>query len=183
MQTYYQPFCFVALVTTILCVLFDTFVSALGWEGNAVHETYDVIHHRFSHLDHIGKLPHLFSVGELHPRERMTPQYPHNFFQHPIYRTAENRRGEANNKAKVFVIHCAPQIKQKETKVPFRTQQTRSSVTALVGNFLQVQCIVENHDKGMPVQPVTCRNDDALAFSYSLCHGDSGGCTNANQKR
>jgi hypothetical protein len=34
---------------------------------------------------------------------------------------AANRWGDAKNKAKVFVTHPASQIKQKKTKIPFRT--------------------------------------------------------------
>jgi hypothetical protein len=64
----------VALVTAIHCILFDMFIGALGLEGNTVHETYDAIHHRFSHCHHISKFPHLFSVGNLHPCKWMTPQ-------------------------------------------------------------------------------------------------------------
>jgi hypothetical protein len=64
----------VAIVTSIHCVLFHTILGALHREGNTVHETYDVVHHRFPHPHHIGKFPHLFSVGKFHPREWMTPQ-------------------------------------------------------------------------------------------------------------
>jgi hypothetical protein len=110
----------VAIVTKIHCVLFHMIVSALHQEGNTVHETYDVLHHRFSHPHHISTFPHLFSVGRFPPREWMTPQKPHNFFQHPIHRTALNSWGDAKNKAKVFVSHRATQIKQKKTKMPFR---------------------------------------------------------------
>jgi hypothetical protein len=65
---------------------------------------------------------------------------------------AASRRGDAKNKMKMFVIHCAPHIKQKKTKIPFRTQQMRLSATATVGNFLQVKYIFKKHDKGALVQ-------------------------------
>ncbi len=111
----------VAIATAIHCILFDMIIGALHWEGNTIHETYDVVHHRFSHPHHIGVFPHLFSIGKFHPCKWMTPQLMHNFFQHPIYQTATNSCGDAKNKAKVFVIHCALQIKQKKTKIPFRS--------------------------------------------------------------
>ncbi len=57
----------VAIVTAIHWVLFHMIVSALRREGNTVHETYDVVHHRFSHPHHIGEFLHLFSVGKFHP--------------------------------------------------------------------------------------------------------------------
>ena len=103
----------VAIVSTIHSILIDTIVSALGWKRNPIHETNDVVHQRFSRLNHRSKLPHFFSAGKLYPRKRMRPQSPHSFFQHPIYRTAANGWGDAKNDAKMFIIHRAPQIKKK----------------------------------------------------------------------
>ncbi len=54
----------VAIVTTTHWVMFDTIIGALHSERNTVHETYDVVHHRFSHLDHISVFPHLFPLGK-----------------------------------------------------------------------------------------------------------------------
>ncbi len=100
----------VAIITAIYCILIHAIVGALRQKRNTVHETYDVVHHWLFHSCHIGIFPHLFFVGKFHPRKWMTPQQPHNFFQHPIYRTAANSRGDAKNKAKMFVGHCATSV-------------------------------------------------------------------------
>jgi hypothetical protein len=102
----------VAIIAAIHCALVDTIVSALGWERNPIHETHDVVHQRFSLLDHSSILPHFFSAGELYPRKQMRPQSPHSFFKHLIYLTA-NGWGDAKNDAKMFIVHLAPQIKKK----------------------------------------------------------------------
>jgi hypothetical protein len=64
----------------------------------------------------------------LYPRKWMCPQSPHSFLKHPIYRTAANGWGDAKNQAKMFIVHCDPQIKKKQSEIAIGTKRSRTSV-------------------------------------------------------
>ena len=102
----------VAIIATIHCVLHNMIIHAFCRERDAIHETYDIIQKRFSHLNHSSIFPHLLSVGEFYLCKWMIPQFPDNFYKHPIYRAAANGWCDAKNKTEMFQIHCAPQIEQ-----------------------------------------------------------------------
>jgi hypothetical protein len=105
----------VAVISTIHQVLLNTFICSFGRKRYTIRETYDVINNRFSHLNHSGVLPHLVSIRKFYLCKWMIHQSAHDFFKHPIDATAANQWCDAKNKAKMFIIQCAPQVKQKKT--------------------------------------------------------------------
>ena len=101
----------VTTVSTVIGILGQPFVSALGGKWYAVHKANHIGHTWFTCLHHSCKLLHFLPIREFYSCMRVEAHTFHNPTQHFSDNTGACRRRDTKKQTEMLVWHRASQIK------------------------------------------------------------------------